>query len=816
MTGSTIDSYLNQTVTIGSGGYLSPLTITSDAFINPNAYGDVGLFLPSMASVATITNSGVVHGGTGQNIDASGNQETYGGSGGDAVLLSSKATFTNAYIIQGGSGGDGAIAGGGGGSGVVALAAAMIVNTGSIYGGLSGVGSNSTNPGGAGGIGVYLATGAKLMNSGRVQAGYGEYNGSGGITDYVGDTGGIGVATGKAATIVNTGTILGGAGGAAYYGGTGGAGLALGAAAKLTNSNLIEGGSGSGRGGLGIVAQTGASFSNTAIIRGGAGTSNPILYQTKYAGGGGGGVALYGATATNTGLIAGGAGGDGLNDGANTFGARYGGNGAVGISVSDKASFTNRGSVDGGNGGKSYPDSFSYGLHGTGGAGVDITNGGHVNNAGTISGGNGGYSYSNGQFDSGGYGVNIEGGGTFTNAGTVYGGYDRFRTDAVYIGGTVAGTLISAPGAVFNGDIAAAASSHSVLELTGFSSVAFSGIEAAISDDAYGQQVAGFTTIDLAAGAVRTVEGVLAGFQTVEGFATHDTIVLDGFSAPLAATTITSTEIIWNNTADGSITLLHSLAKTYVETDAGGKTTITAPAGTAVSTIASGAEQFVLATGTATKTTVQTGGVEQIYSGGTAANTTIAGGELLLDSGAKVTGNIGFTTITGGLLQIDSATLPTNTIIGFIAGDTIALTGIAYNAKDTVTVAKAGVVTVTTPSKSYTLNIANAKLGETDFKFGAGSRLTKSAATPKAVMAMTTPMMTFLRPMITAAGPAVSVHQETDVRQIFAVAIHDPTAGRSTAASATLSAHAPLLGAADSLRTTLDRNQHITIPQHPA
>jgi hypothetical protein len=86
--------------------------------------------------------------------------------------------------------------------------------------------------------------------------------------------------------------------------------------------------------------------------------------------------------------------------------------------------------------------------------------------------------------------------------------------------------------------------------------------------------------------------------------------------------------------------------------------------------------------------------------------------------------------------------MPTATITGFIAGDTIGLAGVVYNKYDTVTVKTAGIVSVVTPGKTYNLNIAGATVGEQDFAFGAGSLLTK-----RAVMV---PKMQFIAPAKTA------------------------------------------------------------------
>ncbi len=427
-----------------------------------------------------------------------------------------------------------------------------------------------------------------------------------------------------------------------------------------------------------------------------------------------------------------------------------------------------------------------------------------MTNTGTIIGGTGGADVGSGTI--GGAGVYLKNGGVFTNSGKVIGGaggntqHYGGQGDAVLFGGTIGGTLISAPGAVFNGTVSGSYLPGSVLELSGSSAVAFAGV---------GTQIIGFNTISFATGAVRTVEGSSYGFQAeaIDGFAPRDSIVVDGFTATVTDTTFEGGYIFLNDTTDtlnSFFAFERNLTKDIIITASGGKTTFTAPPGTVVSTLGSDAGQFILSGGTATKTTVKTGGLEEILKGGTAAGATLAGGELILEVGAKLTAGVSFTTVKGGDLVLESATLPTATITGFIAGDTITLPGIIYNTNDSVTVAKAGIVSIVTPGKTYSLNIAGATVGETDLHFSAGSILTKSTAA-KAVME-------FVRPQETPAGTAYSFHRETDLSTMFA-----PTIGRpATAQAATLATHPALLGAADSLRATLDRNQQITIPQHPA
>jgi hypothetical protein len=561
-------------------------------------------------------------------------------------------------------------------------------------------------------------------------------------------------------------------------GGNGGTGVILGGG-KLSNTGTITGGYG-GHGG-----NYNGATSFVSSIGGGAGGVGLIIDPAKYA---------DTATAVNYKVIQGGAGG------ALSGASGVAGNGGAGVELLLPGSFTNHGMIIGGTGGYSGPAALYYGYGGIGGAGVFVYAGGHVTNTGTITGGTGGANVHTGTI--GGAGVYLKNGGVFTNSGKVIGGTGGKtqgqgpQGDAVLFGGTIGGTLISAPGAVFNGIVNGGNLPGSVLEVSGSSTVSLAGI---------GTQILGFNTVSFATGAVRTVEGGYNSIHDVNGFAARDSIVLDGFTAFVSDTTFDKDEIGLIDTADkltATLDIPHNLTKDFIITGSGGKTTITSPAGTVASTLGSNAGQFVLSGGTASKTTVKTGGLEEIYKGATAAGATLAGGELLLQIGATLTTGVSFTTVKGGELVLDSSTMPTATITGFIAGDTIALPGIIYNPNDSVTVAKAGVVSIVTPGTTYSLNIAGATVGETDLHFSAGSTLTKSMA-GKAVMA-------FIRPPET--GPAL-MRRETDIGTMFTAPLHTPM--RAATQATTLAAR-PALGAADSLRTVLDRNQQITIPQHPA
>jgi hypothetical protein len=150
---------------------------------------------------------------------------------------------------------------------------------------------------------------------------------------------------------------------------------------------------------------------------------------------------------------------------------------------------------------------------------------------------------------------------------------------------------------------------------------------------------------------------------------------------------------------------------------------------------------------------------------------TISGGELELQIGAKLASGVTFGT-GGGELKLDSSVMPTATITGFIAGDTIDLAGIVYNKYDTVTVGTAGIVSVVTPGKTYNLDIAGATVGEKDFIFAAGSLLTKKAAAA--------PKMQFIAPGSNAQVSSYWLGAPMDVTVPVAAEPPEPVAAFTT------------------------------------
>ncbi len=88
------------------------------------------------------------------------------------------------------------------------------------------------------------------------------------------------------------------------------------------------------------------------------------------------------------------------------------------------------------------------------------------------------------------------------------------------------------------------------------------------------------------------------------------------------------------------------------------------------------------------------GGNLYIWNSGTAQDTFIDGGFVDLKVGASATGGITFSGGNGGILQIDGAAMPAATISGWAAGDEIVLTGVAYSADGSRTLAAGNVLQI--------------------------------------------------------------------------------------------------------------------------
>jgi hypothetical protein len=169
--GSAISSVLTSTVSLGSGAYKSPLTISNAGGVTPSSAAAVGVV--SDVSGNVLTNYGVVDGGAGSSGSA-------GGAGGIGLSFKLGSTATNAGSIAGGNGGTGSAGAGGAGAVGADLLAGTLTNTGNITGGLGGAGSTT---GGVGGAAVLL-NGGTLIEAGTVSGGTG---GSGASSGAAGD-----------------------------------------------------------------------------------------------------------------------------------------------------------------------------------------------------------------------------------------------------------------------------------------------------------------------------------------------------------------------------------------------------------------------------------------------------------------------------------------------------------------------------------------------------------------------------------------------------------------------------------------------------
>jgi hypothetical protein len=276
--------------------------------------------------------------------------------------------------------------------------------------------------------------------------------------------------------VMNTGSISGGA--ATGYTLTGGSGV-LAVAGTLINAGRITGGD-AYNGGTGLTVLAGAYAQNSATIHGGAGTF------------GGAGVLLSGGTLQNAGSISGGDGTD----------WRWSSGLAAGVDIYTGL-LINNGNI-------------------TGGAeqhiGVDL-GAGTLQNTGTITGATGvlvqsGWAENTGVITGTAVGVEI-GAGTLVNAGTIAGHY------AVYLA-LAAQHLVAAPGAAFQGNVAAKGSNVTFELASGTGTLDM------------GTSFSGFATIAFDAGGTWTLGGglsQLAGGEVITGFSLGDTLELEGFTA---------------------------------------------------------------------------------------------------------------------------------------------------------------------------------------------------------------------------------------------------------------------------------------------
>jgi len=393
---------------------------------------------------------------------------------------------------------------------------------------------------------------------------------------------------------------------------------------SLTNHGAIQGGAGyygGGSGGVGVNFTKAGMLTNTGSITGGTGGGS----YSASGGQGGASVSLFVATLTNTGSITGGTGGSGVGGGA----------GGVGVTLSSGATLTNSGSITGGMGGGVDPG--YTGTGGQGGAGMFL-NGPTLTTSGSISGGSGG-------------------------SGTVNGA----AGDAVQFG-LVTSTLVVEPGAVFNGQVAANASVHDVLKLSGIQ-----GVGSAIT---LGKQFTGFSVLDFASGAAWTADVSMGAASstpglTINGFTTSDTIDVAKLTPTQVAGDFNSSTHVLTTGSDGTLDFTNSFSGEYAlfSSDGSGGTDITLVKGSGISTTRASTVNLGSAQ-PSPLTITNTGVVVPTAAGATGVLSDISGNSLTnagaIDGGA---GSNGTTGGEGGVgLNFEKGATVTNT--GSITGGT--------------------------------------------------------------------------------------------------------------------------------------------------
>jgi hypothetical protein len=288
-------------------------------------------------TVNTLTNNGIIEGGTG----------SY--SGGLGVGLQSGKIVNNGKIEGGESNGDGR-----GGNAVTGTGATTILNHGSIIGGNSTYATTATFYSSPAGGGVFLGTSGAITNYGSTATGLPAgliIGGNAGTATNYGGLGGDGVLGHGLDTVTNFGTISGGTGGASttLTGGGGGVGIDVDQSLVINGQSgaaagVILGGNGGqgqfgGNGGYGIFAAQRSTVMNTGTVRGGIGGSG----TSSQPGRGGVGIFLAGGALYNTGVIAGGNGGVFTGSGTATS------NGGIGVTIRF-GTITNAGTIMGGQG----------------------------------------------------------------------------------------------------------------------------------------------------------------------------------------------------------------------------------------------------------------------------------------------------------------------------------------------------------------------------------------------------------------------------------------------------------------------------------
>ena len=631
---TTITTNVNQAITLGSGGYDSPLIIDASGSVAPPSGSPDGAFgIYSDLTNGSLTIFGSVSGGAGEYVT---NKSSHSGTGGVGVDFTS-GTITNYGAINGGVGGIKLVistsAAYSGGNGVDLAGTASLDNEqgGNITGGAAGtLPLGSAAPGS---VGVSLSGSAHVNNTGTITGGAVDaetagvgvlLQGNSSLTNGAGGSivggslqelqpnkyassvvGGAGVSLGSGASLTNLAgsSISGGAGYAFGSGGVGlyiaanggangsaknygsisgadsAAGVSLASNAALFNDGTITAGGGGSPGAVGVQLQTGASLYNAGQIVGGS--------SSAAAGGAGASVAAS-ATVYNeiSGTITGGVGA------GNYSGTATAGTGGAGVNLVGAGYVTNQGTIVGGAGGSNgYTPTYTYpysppsgvGAAGTGGAGANVVKGSKLSNYGHITGGRGGDSYYT-PGGSGGVGVYVNG-GTLLNAGTISGGSGTY-------GGSLAGDLndggsgsrgYGASGlAVKFGSVAGtlvvdpgAAFNGNVAGNSAVKDVLqLSGTGGTLSG--FGSQFYGFSTLSFAPRAQWTVSGSSAAFDKplgIQGFALNDTLDLTDLKYVTGATASFSAGVL--TIKDGSTSLQLNFANAdgtpfYLGTDASG------------------------------------------------------------------------------------------------------------------------------------------------------------------------------------------------------------------------------------------------------
>ena len=516
---SRISSLVTNTVVLSDPRYAAVLTITAHGVVAPTADGSDGIrglrtgeAVTNHGSIVAATGTSGTEGGIGIDLAVGGNIVNRGiiqggmayslqqaVEGGDGINTRG-GTIINSGTIDGGSLYTGSNSAGQGGTGVHATAAPVtIMNSGTISGG--GGTRLGTYSDSSGGVGVDLGAGGMLTNSGTIEGGYASYGR------------GVAIELARHSVLINRGTIFGG------NERSGGAVVSV--DSQITNFGTVQGVGGyyDARGDAAGVQITGGSLVNHGQIVGGSGNAENRFFVFPP----GDGLDAYGAAISNAGTIAGGVSGGGFGGGTGAYladhaslkntGTLVGGSGSyrypipssggIGISLAAATSATNSGIIQGGLGG-GYGHLYGV-VGGHGGAGVSLSADGVLTNTGTLIGGAGGFGTNYG--GAGGDAADING-GTLITSGTIVagaGGMSRgvpgHTGDAVNFG-TLAGTLVIDPGAVFEGAIVGSYSTPDTLVLAGTASGTLSGFDSTIL---------GITAISEDAGGNWTLQGTVTG-----------------------------------------------------------------------------------------------------------------------------------------------------------------------------------------------------------------------------------------------------------------------------------------------------------------